>query len=101
MAKKLADDLMSKHGIYIQPINYPTVPKGEELLRVAPTPHHTHDMMDHFVNSVLSVWLENGCELKETCSIECEFCKQPMKFEWFTARERPVCDGKHCDDYRF
>jgi len=89
---------MSKHGIYVQPINYPTVPRGEELLRVAPTPHHTREMMDHFVNAALSVFLENGVELKSMCNVECEFCKQPMKFEAFTARERPSCDGSQCGD---
>ena len=60
MGTQLANDLMSKHGIYVQAINYPTVPRGEELLRVAPTPHHTETMMNQFVNAALSVWIENG-----------------------------------------
>ena len=60
MCTQLANDLMSKHGIYVQAINYPTVPRGEELLRVAPTPHHTQDMMNKFVNAALSVWFDNG-----------------------------------------
>jgi 5-aminolevulinate synthase len=97
---KLANDLMTKHGIYIQPINYPTVPRGQELLRVAPTPHHNVEMMDYFVNAVLQVWFDNGLELKRHCSFECEFCKQPLKFEACTARERPACDGSKCDVYR-
>jgi 5-aminolevulinate synthase len=97
---KLANDLMSKHGIYIQPINYPTVPRGQELLRVAPTPHHTVDMMHYFVNSVLDVWLDNQLELKSHCSVECQFCKQPLKFDAYTQRERAPCDGTHCDSYR-
>jgi 5-aminolevulinate synthase len=99
MCVKLANDLMKDHGIYVQPINYPTVPRGQELLRVAPTPHHTHDMMNSFINAVLSVWLHNDLEFKKTCSMECEFCKQPLKFEAFSARERPQCDGSHCADY--
>lgn len=99
MVVKLANDLMSKHGVYLQPINYPTVPRGQELLRLAPTPHHTPELMNFFVNSVLDVWLSNGLELKSHCTVECEFCKQPIKFEAFSARERPVCNGQRCDDF--
>ena len=95
---KLANDMMEKHGIYIQPINYPTVPRGEELLRIAPTPHHTIDMMNYFVNAAISVWLDNNLELTNSCTIECEFCKQPLKFEAFSARERPQCNGQMCGD---
>lgn len=40
---------MSRYNIYVQAINYPTVAKGEELLRIAPTPHHTPQMMFYFV----------------------------------------------------
>ena len=47
-----------KHGIYIQDINYPTVKKGEEMLRLVVTPHHTDNMKRHFVESVVSVWEE-------------------------------------------
>lgn len=41
--------MMSRYNIYVQAINYPTVAKGEELLRIAPTPHHTPQMMLDFV----------------------------------------------------
>jgi 5-aminolevulinate synthase len=99
MVVKLANDLMSKHGVYLQPINYPTVPRGQELLRLAPTPHHTPELMNFFVNSVLDVWLSNGLELKSHCTVECEFCKQPIKFEAFSAREKPACDGRRCNDF--
>ena len=99
MVKKVANDLMDKHSIYVQPINYPTVPRGQELLRIAPTPHHTIDMMNQLVNALLSVWYENGLELKSHCAIECEFCKQPLKFEAFSARVRPKCNGMNCGEY--
>ena len=65
LCTKLANELLSKHGIYVQPINYPTVPRGEELLRVAPTPHHTKEMMAHMVSACQDVWLENGLKLKK------------------------------------
>lgn len=46
---EISDIMMSRYNIYIQAINYPTVAKGEELLRIAPTPHHTPQMMFYFV----------------------------------------------------
>lgn len=96
---KLANDLMNKHSLYVQPINYPTVPRGEELLRVAPTPHHTQDMMNHLVNAMLATWLDNDLELKSTRSISCQFCKQPLKFEAFSTHTLETCDGMRCQDY--
>lgn len=49
----ICDELMSRHNIYVQAINYPTVPRGEELLRIAPTPHHTPQMMSYFLGECL------------------------------------------------
>ena len=50
--------LMDKHRIYVQDINYPTVPRGEEKLRIAPTPFHGPLMQEQFVNAVVDVWHE-------------------------------------------
>lgn len=50
--------LLKDFGHYIQAINYPTVPRGQEKLRLAPTPHHTEPMMDKFIEDILSIWRE-------------------------------------------
>lgn len=56
MCSQIADTMIREKGHYVQAINYPTVPKGEEKLRLAPTPKHTHHMIEKFVHELLDVF---------------------------------------------
>ncbi|EXX79044.1 5-aminolevulinate synthase [Rhizophagus irregularis DAOM 197198w] len=58
--KIASDQLLREHGIYVQSINYPTVAKGEERLRITPTPGHNEKMADYLVNALETIWRKNG-----------------------------------------
>jgi 5-aminolevulinate synthase len=56
--KQITDLLLARHAIYVQPINYPTVPRGTERLRLTPTPFHSDDDIERLVAALSEIWSE-------------------------------------------
>ncbi|XP_072384679.1 5-aminolevulinate synthase, erythroid-specific, mitochondrial-like [Diabrotica undecimpunctata] len=70
----ICDILLKEKGHYIQAINYPTVAKGEEQLRLAPTPHHSKELMDRLVEDLNDVWLYLGLSLFDQSNKTSDYC---------------------------
>ncbi|ODM89515.1 5-aminolevulinate synthase, erythroid-specific, mitochondrial [Orchesella cincta] len=104
LSSKLSDVLLKRKGHYVQAINYPTVPRGEEKLRIAVTPHHTLEMIDDFVTDLVEVWKDMGIPLKTkgTCFEECSYCrrvlsgKAPCKTEEYRGGIPQLCNIPNC-----
>ena len=68
--KRISDDLLYKDGIYVQPINFPTVPVGTERLRFTPGPFHTDSMIYDMVIKLKAALTRNKINLHEYCGTD-------------------------------
>lgn len=77
----ICNELMLQYGHYVQAINYPTVRKGEERLRIAPSPIHSYEMIDRFIQDFVQVYKRAGLfNIKQNwTSPTCSYCNKLWK----------------------
>lgn len=64
-AKHISDILLAEYGVYVQPINYPTVPRGTERLRFTPGPTHSEELMCELTNALVEIWSRMDLKLEK------------------------------------
>ncbi|XP_064359512.1 5-aminolevulinate synthase, erythroid-specific, mitochondrial-like [Dromaius novaehollandiae] len=90
---RLSRALLEEHGLYAQAINYPTVPRGQELLRLAPTPHHTPAMMENLVARLSECWGELGLPREAPPGPACASCQRPLHLALMSDWEQELFAG--------
>lgn len=75
---RLSRALLEEHGLYAQAINHPTVPRGHELLRIAPTPHHSPKMMENLADRLSQCWGALGLPREAPPGPSCASCQRPL-----------------------
>jgi 5-aminolevulinate synthase len=90
LSKQASDALLDRFGIYVQPINYPTVPRGREGLRITPSPLHSDEDMEHLITSLVAVW--NSLALPFVCEPGARICSDRSP-QWEACVD---CTGNPC-----
>ncbi|XP_030330184.1 LOW QUALITY PROTEIN: 5-aminolevulinate synthase, erythroid-specific, mitochondrial-like [Strigops habroptila] len=90
---RLSRALLQHHGLYVQAINYPTVPPGQELLRLAPTPHHSPPMMENLAERLSQCWGALGLPREAPPGSSCASCQRPLHWALMSDWERQHFQG--------
>ncbi|GAB0202322.1 5-aminolevulinate synthase, erythroid-specific, mitochondrial-like [Grus japonensis] len=85
---RLSRLLLEEHGLYVQAINHPTVPRGREMLRLAPTPHHSPPMMENLADRLSQCWGALGLPRDAPPGPSCSSCRRPLHFALMSDWER-------------
>ncbi|XP_033927612.1 5-aminolevulinate synthase, erythroid-specific, mitochondrial-like isoform X1 [Melopsittacus undulatus] len=93
-AQRLTQVLLQHHGLYVQAVNYPTVPRGEELLRLVPTPHHSPAMMENLADRLSQCWEALGLPREAPPGSSCSSCRRPLHWALMSDWERRHFQGE-------